>query len=157
MRFRGLMFFPILFLTLFVTSLTAQSLPPADNTAPRQDVSDMDLKVFVEIYKKVQKENEKMQAEMVSMVEDNGMTVERFNEVYQAQMQPDAAADISDKEQAKMQDIMTEIQTAQVAFQEKVAGIIEDNGMTVEKYEAVFMELQQNQELQMKFGEMMQG
>lgn len=56
-----------------------------------------------------------------------------------------------------MQEIMTEIQTAQVAFQEKVAEIIEENGMSLEKYEAVFMELQQNQELQMKFGELLQG
>lgn len=157
MRLKGLIIFPIVCLTLFFSSLMAQSLPPAENTTPQQEVSDKDLALFVEIYKKVQQENEKMQQEMMTMVEEGGMTVERFNEVYQAQMQPEAAQDISEKEQEQMTEIMSEIQTSQVAFQEKVAEIIEDNGMSVEKYEAVFMELQQNQELQVKFGELMQG
>ena len=157
MFLKGFFYFPVLCLTMFVSSVFAQSLPPVDNSAPKQEVSDKDLEMFVEIYKIIQEENEKLQQEMMGVVEEGGMTVERFNEVYQAQMQPDSGADISKKEQEQMQEIMAEIQTAQVAFQEKVAEIIEENGMSLEKYEAVFMELQQNQELQMKFGELMQG
>lgn len=101
MFLKGLFYFPVLCLTMFVSSVFAQSLPPVDNSAPKQEVSDKDLEMFVEIYKIIQKENEKLQQEMMGVVEEGGMTVERFNEVYQAQMQPDSDTDISKKNKSK--------------------------------------------------------
>lgn len=141
----------ILGLSIFSTLLFAGT------SFAQSDVSDKDLETFVEIYKDVQKENQEFQEGLVKMVEEEGMEVQRFQEIQAMKANPEAQATIPKEELEKHDQLMQEIEKAQVEFQEKITGVIEEGGMSFEKYQEVFTELQANQTLQQKFVELMQG
>ena len=127
-------------------------------TSVAQDqVNDEELKKFVVIYKQVQVENENFQEGMVKKIEAAGMDVQRFNEIHNAQMNPQAETDASESELEKHKEIVTVLEKEQVKFQSKVSKIIEKEGLTLEKYQEVFAALQSDQSLQQKFNELMQG
>lgn len=124
--------------------------------AQDQEVSDNDLKTFVTIYKQVQQENENLQAGMMDIVQENGLEIERFNEIYEASMTPEKEVNASEEELKKHENAMEAIEQAQTDFQGTVTKIIEKEGFTLEKYQQVFAMLQSDEELQQKFSEFMQ-
>ena len=119
-------------------------------------VSDEDLEKFVEVYQEVQVENQKLQQGLAEMVEEEGMDVQRFQEIQAMQANPNADVDASEAELATHKSIMGKIEKAQSEFQDKVSDMVEEAGMTLEEYQEVFAELQSNEELQQKFSELMQ-
>lgn len=123
----------------------------------QNQVSDAELEKFVVIYKQVQVENENFQQGMVKEIESKGMDVQRFNEIHNAQMNPQAETDATESELKKHAEIVEVLEEEQENFQNKISKIIEKEGLTVEKYQEVFAALQSDQALQQKFNEMMQG
>ena len=91
------------------------------------------------------------------MVQSEGMEVQRFQEIQGMKANPNAEVDASKEEIETHEKLVVEIEKAQLEFQEKVTEMIEEGGMTIEKYQEVFAELQGNEELQQKFTEMIQG
>jgi hypothetical protein len=120
-------------------------------------VNDQDLEKFVVIYKQVQVENENFQEGMVEKIEAEGMDVQRFNEIHNAQMNPQVETDASESELQTHKEIVEVLEKEQTVFQEKVSKIIVKEGLTLEKYQEIFAALQSDQNLQQKFNEMMQG
>lgn len=120
------------------------------------EVTDEDLEKFVEVYKEVQVENQKLQQGMAQTIQEKGMDVNRFNEIYQASSTPDQEVEATPEELKLHKEIVEEIEGAQADFQAEVSTLIEDAGMTLEDYQNVFAELQSDQELQQKFSELMQ-
>lgn len=123
----------------------------------QSEVSDNDLETFVDIYKNVQQENQVFQQDLIEMVQSEGMEVQRFQEIQGMKTNPNADLDVSKEELETHEKLMAEIEKAQVEFQEKVTEMIEEGGMSIEKYQDVFAELQANEELQQKFSELIQG
>lgn len=126
-------------------------------TFAQSEVSDEDLDKFVNIYKVVQTENQKLQEGMVEMIQAEGMEVERFNEIHAASSSPEGEVDASSDELATHQKVVKKIEKKQNEFQEYVSELIEEEGLTLERYQEVFQQLQADQELQQKFSEKMQG
>lgn len=133
----------------FMTSTFAQS--------EKVDVSDDELEKFVNVYKVVQTENQELQQGMVEMIEEEGMDVERFNEIHSASSSPEGEVDASSEELATHQKVVNKIEKKQSEFQDRVTELIEEEGLTLDRYQEVFQALQADQELQKKFSEMMQG
>lgn len=120
-------------------------------------VSDEDLSKFAAIYMEVQMKNQELQTSMVQLIQDEGMDINRFNEIYEASISPDKEVEATSSELATHGKVMKKIESAQSEFQAEVSELITEKGMTLERYQEVFAELQSNQELQQKFGEMMQN
>ena len=120
-------------------------------------VSDKDLETFVEIYQEVENQNQQLQKSLVGIIEEEGMEINRFNEIYEASQNPQAEVEISKEEEVQHQSIMQKIESKQSKFQEEVAKLIVQKGMTVEKYQMVFMQIQQDPVLQEKFTALVQG
>lgn len=127
------------------------------STFAQSEVSDEDLEKFVNVYKVVQTENQQLQQGMVEMIQKEGMEVERFNEIHSASSSPEGEVDASSEELATHQKVVKKIEEKQNEFQERVTELIEEEGLTLDKYQEVFQELQADQELQQKFSELMQG
>lgn len=141
-----------------ILGLSVLSIFILGNTANAQsEVSDKELKTFVDIYKEVQQENQTFQEDLIEMVQSEGMEVQRFQEIQGMKANPNAEVDASKEEIETHEKLVVEIEKAQLEFQEKVTEMIEEGGMTIEKYQEVFTELQGNEELQQKFSEMIQG
>ena len=63
-----------------------------------QNVSDADLEAFVVIYKEVQTENKKIQQKMAGTIQAEGMEIKRFNEINQANANPNKEIEATTEE-----------------------------------------------------------
>ncbi|RFC53495.1 DUF4168 domain-containing protein [Brumimicrobium aurantiacum] len=120
-------------------------------------VSDSELEKFATIYVDVQEKSQEMQQNAAKIIQEEGMELERFNELAQANKNPNKEADATEKESKQLTKINTKIQKIQTEFQAKVAEMIQEEGLTVKRYQEVFAALQQDKSLQEKFGAMIQG
>lgn len=152
----------LLALTLMTGATTAigqgqeQMMPsPQQNETP--DVSDKELEKFATVYMEVQTESKKMQEQAVETIEEEGMEVERFNEISNSQNNPNQESEADEAEMKKLDKINTKIEEIQTEFQNKVAGMIQKEGLTVQRYQEVYTAIQQDQELQQKFSELIQS
>ena len=85
-----------------------------------EKVTDAQLKKFADAYMSVQKSNQAIQQEMVSAIENEGLSPERFNEIYEANMDPEKDAKATDEEMEQQKAAMTKIQEIQQSSQEKM-------------------------------------
>lgn len=133
-------------LFLFVTMLGTLGMSAQTAT----DVSDKDLNRFADAYQAVQMENQKAQQEMMTLIQDNGLEVARFQEIQKAQTDPNTEVDATEAEMKSHQKIMGELQKMQPQLQTRMEGIIKDNGLTMQRYQEVAAAVQQDRELQQK-------
>lgn len=121
-----------------------------------QAVSDADLKQFADAFMQVQEVDQQAQQEMVTAVMDKGMTVERFNELFQAQQNPAQEADATEEELSNYDEVMDEIMTIQENTQAEMEEKITDAGLTIDRYQEINLALQSSPELQQKLMEHLQ-
>lgn len=113
-------------------------------------VTDEQLQKFADAYQKVQESNQVIQQEMVVAIENEGLSAERFNEIYEAKMDPEKEVDATEEELEKQDAAMVVIQEIQTASQEKMEEKIKEKGLTMEQFQAIGAQVQQNPELQQK-------
>lgn len=137
---------------LFALLLSAGSLFAQDSAIP-----DAELEKFVDAYKGMLAVNQTAQARMVAAVEAKDMTVERFNEISQAQENPGADVKASEAEMKNFQAAMGALMTVQNEVEAEMTTIIEKAGLTLDRYQEIAMRLQSDPELQMRIQAMLQG
>ncbi|NEV94025.1 DUF4168 domain-containing protein [Psychroflexus sp. YR1-1] len=126
-------------------------------TAQTEDtqVTDAELQKFSEAYMSVQQMNQTIQQEMVVAIEKEGMTPQRFNEIYQAEMDPEVEVDATAEELEKKEAVMVVIQKIQSASQAKMEDKIKEKGLTFQRFQEIGAQVQQSPELQQKLQGMM--
>lgn len=132
-------------LFLFVSILGSLTL-----SAQEQDISDTELAQFADAYINVQMQNQKSQQEMLTIIQEEGLEVDRFSEIQQATADPNKKPDASADELKKHASAMAKIQKLQPEMEEKALSGIETAGMTLERYESLATTIQQNQGLQQR-------
>ncbi|PWH85040.1 DUF4168 domain-containing protein [Brumimicrobium oceani] len=134
-----------------------QEMIPAPVQEQNKEVTDQELEKFALIYQDVQIESQEMQKEAIAIIQTEGMELERFNEISQAQADPNNTSEASEEEKAQITKINTQMREIQSSFQSKIAEIVREKGMTVQRYQEVYTAVQQDTELQQKFGALIQG
>lgn len=127
---------------------TPQQLPQQDQQMEKVEVSEAELQKFANAFQAITAIGQQAQQEMAGVVEKKGMDIERFNEVHQASLDPQAEVTVTSEEQEQHQEIISELETMQVEFQGEMAKVITEVGLTPERYEQIAMGLQYDQELQ---------
>jgi len=123
-----------------------------------KSVSDKDLETFVVIYKEVQTENKKIQQKMVGTIQGEGMEIKRYNEINQANANPNKEIEASAEEMEAYNEVTKKVNKIRTEFQAEVKSMIDEaEDMTLEKYQKIYGELQKDKSLQKKFGELMEG
>jgi len=118
--------------------------------------TDDELRNFANAVVQVISIQQQGQAQMISKIEEEDMTVQRFNEInMQAQEIPLEQIDMTEKEAESFVLILGEIERIQIDLEEVLIGTIEDAGISIDKYEEIMTEYQQNPELQQKVQELM--
>ncbi len=134
---------------LFVASMTVTANPGG--------FSDEKLEKFANAVTQVINLQQQGQTEMIEAIEENGLTVERFNEInMQAQQMPLEDIEASEEEMENFQLANQAVERVQMQLEEVLIGTIEEEGLTIEKYEEIMGEYQQNPELQQRIQELMQ-
>ncbi len=130
----------------FGQGMGQQQMPDLPTSA---DVSDEELTQFVKTIADIEPIQMEAQAEIEEAVEEEELDFERFQQLMMAMQNPQMAdqVEMSDEEQQKIQSIQPKLQEIQMSAEEEIIAMIEDNGLNVERYQAIMMGAQQDQEL----------
>jgi hypothetical protein len=135
------------------TTLTAQTVPQSMQQQTQQqsdDVSDKEIRQFAFSFQGIQQINQQSQQKMVNTVENEGLEVQRFNEINQAENNPDQPGNASDKEMEKYNSCIQQIQVIQNNAQEQMQKKITNEGLSVERYQEIMQLVQKDSKLQMR-------
>ncbi|MEH6657146.1 DUF4168 domain-containing protein [Leeuwenhoekiella marinoflava] len=135
----------------FSLTAAAQQTQAAASVKTQTDVSVAELNKFADAFQQVQVENQAAQEKMMGIIKNEGLDVERFTEIQKAQMNPEAKVEATDEELKMHAAVVTELQKMQPELESKMQEIIADHGLTLDRYKAVAMALQQDKSLQQKF------
>ncbi len=148
----------LVFLFAATTGLMAQSEPIPQQKAPQVDVNDDELAKFAKAYQRIMVGNQEAQKEMGQIVEDKQFKIQRFNEIHQATLDPNAAevGNVTPEEKENYTEAVKEIEGLQPQFQKKMEKAIIAQDLTVERYEKLAMALQSDVSFQTRFQKMLQ-
>ncbi len=119
--------------------------------------SDEELESFAGAVTQVITIQQEGQTQMMEKIEEHDLTVQRFNEInMQVQQMPLEEVEATEEELASFMKANEEIETIQMGLEQLLIGAIEDEGISIEKYEEIMGEYQQNPELQQRIQELMQ-
>lgn len=142
------------FSTLLIAAFIFLAAPLKGNPG---DFSDDELKYFANAVVQVISIQQQGQMQMIEQIEEHDMTVQRFNELYmQAQQMPMEDLDLEGDEMDSFVEIVDEIEKIQMELESVLVSTIEGEGLTLEKYESIMTEYQQNPELQQKIQQLME-
>lgn len=116
-----------------------------------KEVSDKELEQFAAAAQQVQMINQEAQQKMINTVEEQGLDVQRFSEIQQAQQDPQQELEATEEEVEKYEASTREFEKIQLKAQREMEEKITEGGLTVPRYQEIAMTLQSDPELQKKF------
>ncbi len=138
-----------LFLTLLVSSTFVFAQTPQ---APQDtEVSDKEIKTFASAFQQVQALDQKAQQDMVKAVQDEGLSVQRFNEMLQSEEDPNQEANPTEEEKQQYENVNKQIAVIQQKTQQSMQKKIQDEGLSIQRYQEIAFAIQNSPELQEKF------
>jgi hypothetical protein len=93
---------------------------------------------------------------MVQIVEDEGIEVQRFNEIMNAQQDPNQEVDASEDELIKFASANREIEEIQTRAQREMMEKIAESGLSVDRYQEIMVAVRNDSALQQKLQSSMQ-
>lgn len=137
----------MLLVMVMSTSGITQTVTPSQQQQNGDEITDADLKKYVNISRAMQEMQQSSQQEMTKIVEDQGMKVQRYSEIARSK-QSGNEVEMTDNEKGKFEAIQTKLQEYNANYQKKVQGVLEDNSMSQQKFMQIRQQLSQSQELQ---------
>lgn len=122
-----------------------------------QEITDAQFEKFVTAFQSVQQESNNAQAEMVTLIEQEGLTTQRFNEIHQASLNSDKESNATDKEKKQHQAALVKLEEMNKGLQAQMEEKIKAAGLTVEVYQKISEQIKTNPEMQEKLRKRFMG
>ncbi|MCC8360483.1 DUF4168 domain-containing protein [Salinimicrobium sediminilitoris] len=132
---------------LFLMIIGSSSLMAQTN------VTDEEIGQFAVTFQKMRMINQEAQKQLSEAIAEEGMEVTRFNTIHQAQMDPAAEVELTKEEEKKYEAIIKDLNEMQTEFRKEIEDMIKDGGLSVERYEQIGNQLQNDAELQERLRE----
>ncbi len=146
---------------LFVFALGTASVTAQSTTMPQQqekiEVSDAELEKFADVFQKMRMMNQQVQQEMMAVVTNEDLELQRFNEIHQAEMDPKKDIETTTEEDKKYKAVVAEIEVIQPKYQKKMQEVITESDLDMERYQQLAMALRSDVELQQRLQEILKG
>lgn len=140
----------ILVFSFGVASVFAQVPQQMPQQGQTTEVSDSELEKFALAFTKIQSIDQQIQQKMVSAVQEEGVDVQRFNEMLNAQQDPDKELDATEEELKNFAAANKAIEEIQGTAQQDMQQVISDSELTVQRYQEIMAALRNDSELQQK-------
>jgi len=150
-------FSSLLFLFAIGTASVAAQSTNMQAQQQKVEVSDAELTEFAEVFQKMRMLNQQIQQEMMAVVQEKDFELQRFNEIHQAKIDPKKDIETTDKEDKKYDAVVSELETIQPEFQQKMQTVIQDSDLSMERYQQLAMALRSDAELQKRLQEAMKS
>lgn len=122
------------------------------------DISEDELGSFAAALEDVQEIRQDTAEETQQAVGDSPLEQQRFQELYQARQNGrQQGPDETDAESRQFDELMGQIQQIQQGSRQQMVEAVEDEGLSVERFNQIAQSIQQNPELQQQFREMQSG
>jgi hypothetical protein len=136
----------VVMFSVVATPVLAQQLQLPGQSQPQTNYSEAEIDKFVSTVGKVIPLQREGEAKMVQKIEENGMALEKFNEVA-TQVQTGATDDVDPAEFEQFQKISTELNEVQMDIQKDVVKVIEKEGMDLNDYQQMIAAYQSDESL----------
>ena len=140
----------LIFIMIVVMVASAQ-------TEQKEEVSAEELKQFASALQEVQTINQQIQQKMVSAVEDEGLEVQRYKEIMQAQQNPNMEVSATDQELKQYETATQEVGKLQAKAEQEMEEKIIAEDLTLSRYQEIMTLIQNDPELQQRIQEYLQG
>lgn len=131
-------------------SQTQQNLNQLQSQSQGNQVSDKELHQFVSVSQHIEAINQQAQQSMVTTVENEGLEIQRYTEIQQAQQDPNQAANATEEELIQYAAVTQELQNIQAKAQQQMQEKLDEEGLTGSRFQEISMVLQNDIQLQEK-------
>ncbi len=138
----------LLSLSILGSTAAIAQTPQLPQQQQKVDVSDVELEKFATAFQQVRSITMEAQQEMAGVVTNEGLEIQRFNEIHESTLNPEAEVAATAEEKKKHQKIVANLETMQAGVQVKLEKAVQDQGITPARYEQIAMALQNDPELQ---------
>ncbi|PSL02343.1 DUF4168 domain-containing protein [Cecembia rubra] len=146
----------LLFLTLSfsLSSAFAQQLP--GQMEVKEDFSDEELKEFVRVNVALIPVQENAQEKMVEAIQSSGLTIDRFQQLAQAQQAGNLRDAVETPEEvAQFNDAGQKVMATQEKMQEEIQKVISDSKLSEQEFQEIYVAYSQSAKVKEKVDEMM--
>jgi len=146
-------------LILIFTMAASVAFAQVPQQMPQQqeiDVSDGEINQFASVFVELQSMNQGVQQEMMSAVEEEGIEVQRFNQIMQAQQDPNREVDANEEELQNFAKASQAVEQIQAKVQKEMEKVITKNDLTVQRYQQIMMAVRTDTELQQRLQQKIQ-
>jgi hypothetical protein len=161
MKVRRIIRHPLFALVMIMTisalctaTVHAQDTVPQPSTSFREDFSDEELKSFVTANEKVMAIQMEGEQKMIKAIENEGLTLDRFNQILEQQRDPQPGAETSPEELASFNNAAQQILQENARIEKEMATSIQELGLDVETYKQIMLAYQQSPTVQSRVNEM---
>jgi hypothetical protein len=127
--------------------------------SPSTEISPEDLQKFANAVKKLQPIQQSAQKEMAQVIQQQGLSEKRLEEIYQArknpQVQPTTA--ITPEETKKFEQTTAKIEKIQQTTESKMMQVVQNENLEVQRFNQIFAAVRQNPTLLQKVQEMIRS
>jgi urate oxidase len=139
------------FISFAQTGTPGQAAQPAQSQQTvKENFSDERLKKFVEVYKKLAPQQQQAEAKMLTAIEQQGLTPQRFNQLAENTQKNSSSATASAEEMKKFNAAAQQIVAIQKDEQPRIEKAITDEGMKPEEFEQIVLAYHQNPAIQQR-------
>lgn len=121
------------------------------------DFNDEELKQFASAAGKVMEIQQKTQEDMIKVIEDENLELDKFNQILMSQQNQEAEkVDATAEEMAAFNNASQKIMEIQTDIQTDVVKAIEEEGLEPQKYEQIMLAYQASPEIKAKIDALIQ-
>jgi len=146
----------VLFSIPSVFAQGVQQMPQQGQQQVDIDVSDKEMERFVKVSDELQTVQQKAQKKMMSAIEENGLDVQRYSEIEQAN-RSGKEVDMTDKEKAAYEKTSKVVQSEQMKIQQEAQKLLQKHDFEQQRYMKISQALRSDQELMQKYRELKEG
>jgi hypothetical protein len=151
-KFTGLFLFFFAGIAVAFAQMPQQTVQPADP----ESVTDTEMEQFAGVFVELQTMNQQIQQEMVTAVQEEGIEVQRFNEIMNAQQDPNQEVDATQDELELFAAAGQAIQQIQQSAQQDMQKVITESELSLPRYQSIMAALQNDAGLQQRLQEEIQ-
>lgn len=126
---------------------------PAPAQAAPVEVSETQIDRFVSAYQAIQTIQQSVQAELVAAVEAEGLTVDDYNAIAEAQQSPETVAEVAPDQAAQFAAAVEQVVALREAAREEMQAAIVAEDLSIDEFEQIMAQAQQDPTLQAKIAE----
>ena len=147
----------VIMMAALVAALGATQDMFPQESAEQINVEESELAQFVDALQQIEQVQMETQEEMIGVLNDLDLSTDRFNEIYQAEHNPEFELEraLSDDEQQRYRMAEQELQGIQEDSQVEMSQVVESQGIDIDRFNEIYVALTQDPELQQRVQEMM--